>query len=290
MIGDVRAIRTTETRRRLFTTADALEAGVTEAELRWGQRTGRWRRVAQGVYAEGSAPPSAFDRLLAPVLRNGVARGRLAGVLHELDGVPLGPGHSRRRALPPERIVSVRGVPCANGVQTLIDLAHVLDDVRWEQALECGLRKRLLVLSELASARPARIRRVLALRPVGAPPTESLLETLMVQLIRTVPDVPEPTRQYQVFDIARVDLCWPEVGVFVELDGQQHKDQPVYDAKRETAVAAATGWLCGRFTWHQVVNIPATTRRDVAALVSAGRWRGSPGPPRRRGLGRSRTA
>jgi very-short-patch-repair endonuclease len=46
--------------------------------------------------------------------------------------------------------------------------------------------------------------------------------------------------------VARVDLCKPEIGLFLELDGQHHKDQPVYDARRETAVVAATGMLPGR--------------------------------------------
>ena len=67
--------------------------------------------------------------------------------------------------------------------------------------------------------------------------------------------------------VAKVDLCWPDLGIFIELDGQQHKDQPVYDARRQTAVSAATGWLCGRFTWKEVVELPTTTVRHLAELV-----------------------
>ena len=100
----------------------------------------------------------------------------------------------------------------------------------------------------------------------------------MVQLARTIPGLAPPTRQVQVFDadgvfIARVDLAWPDLGLFIELDGQQHKDQPVYDARRETAVTAATGWLCGRFTWREVVDLPVTTARRLAALVDSARGR-----------------
>lgn len=59
-----------------------------------------------------------------------------------------------------------------------------------------------------------RIRRVLALRPAGARPTESLLETLMIQPIRDVPSLPEPVRQQEIrvgaftfrLDISRLDL------------------------------------------------------------------------------------
>ena len=77
----------------------------------------------------------------------------------------------------------------------------------------------------------------------------------MVQLIRTVPDVPDPVRQLQV-GWALLDQSWPEIGLFIELDGQQHVGQPVYDARRETAVVAATGWLCGRFTWPRSCGCP----------------------------------
>ena len=93
----------------------------------------------------------------------------------------------------------------------------------------------------------------------------------MVQLARDIPGLPPPVRQYTVYDehgelIARVDLCWPQLGLFIELDGQQHKGQPVYDAMRETAVVAATGWLPGRFTWLEVVRLPNLTRRRLEAL------------------------
>ena len=121
------------------------------------------------------------------------------------------------------------------------------------------------------------MRRVLALRPPGAPATESLLETLMVQLARDIPGLPPPVRQFTVYDahgefVTRVDLCWPQLGLFIELDGQHHPGQPVYDARRETAVVAATGWLVGRFTWYEVVQIPKTTVRRLTALVDqAGR-------------------
>jgi very-short-patch-repair endonuclease len=94
----------------------------------------------------------------------------------------------------------------------------------------------------------------------------------MVQLTRTVPGLPEPVRQLEV-GWARVDLAWPELGLFVELDGEQHKDQARYDARRETAVVAATGWLCGRFTWTEVVRLPTSTARRLAALADQARRR-----------------
>ena len=276
--------------RHLFTTADARAAGITESALRWGVRTGRWRRIIRRVYGVGPEPPSTLDTARAHVLASGgCARGTLAGLLHGFDGVEeVDPDRRWRRPIPDDRITVVAGLPCIDALQTLLDLAAAVDDDTWEQALESALRQGVVALPELEVgarelgqgriAGAARIRRVLAQRPQGAPPTESLLETLMVQLARRLPGLPPPTRQYVVVDaggrfVARVDLCWPELGLFLELDGQRHKDQPEYDARRQTAVTAATGWLVGRFTWREVRYLPETTLRRLAELVEQARNR-----------------
>ena len=103
----------------------------------------------------------------------------------------------------------------------------------------------------------------------------------MVQLARTIPDLAPPVRQVNVVNghgdfVARVDLAWPDLGLFIELDGQHHLGQPLYDARRETAIVAATGWLCGRFTWREVVHLPIVTARHLDALVHQARRRPLP--------------
>jgi hypothetical protein len=283
--------------RTAFTTAQARVRGITEASLKWQVGKGTMQRVERGVYLDGTEPANAVERALAQVVAvGGVAAGSLAGVLHGLDSVhirrpfvavpathPTKRDDVMRRCYFVGDVGEARGIACTTGMQTLIELASSLDDITWEQALESALRKRLFVATELedrlevlgASRVPgtARIRRVLKLRPPGAPPTESLLETLMVQLIRIETNLPAPTRQVVVNNrhdqfIARVDLGWPDVGLFLELDGQQHKDQPVYDARRETAVVATTGWLPGRFTWYEETRIPKPTARRVEELYA----------------------
>jgi len=266
--------------RRIFTTE---ESNLTRPTLRWGVRTGKWQHLEREVYLEGSEPPTQFDRERGRVLAaRTAARGTLAGVLQGLDSVTLDGWATRRSSPPWLRSSTIGDVPCADGLTTLIDLAAVMDATTWEHALESALRKRLTtveaidgLLPELSRARTpgtALIRTVLGLRPAGTPPTESLLETLMVQLVRNIPGLAPPVRQFVVYDehgefVAKVDLCWPQLGLFIELDGQQHKGQPVYDARRETAVVAATGWLVGRFTWYEVVHVPRATVRRLAALV-----------------------
>ena len=273
--------------RRLFFSEEV----PTRAELRWGEQTGRWRRIDRGVWVEGSQKAGELDRARAAVMATGgVASHHLAAVLHGLDVVkldgtwvtvrPSGNGRRERvvrRALRPERVVTVAGLPCTDGFQTMIDLTRSLSDPVWEQALESALRKGLTSVGAFDDVLAMRVRRVFALRPVGAPPTESLLETLMVQLVRTVPGLPDPVRQFRVDEAhTRLDLAWPELGLFVELDGQHHKDQPVYDSRRETAVVVATGWLCGRFTWDEVVRIPHSTARRLGALADQARQRPVP--------------
>jgi len=283
--------------RRLFTIAEARATGVTSNALRWGVQVGRWSLVEDGVYVVGPDAPTPIERAIGAVLKTGgVASGTLAGQLLDLDSVGKlrspyvtvratrngrRPG-VRRKTLPRERIITVDGIQCTDALQTLVDLAAMVDDVTWEQMLESALRKRLTSLDAVTEAAATmarsrtpgvtRVRRVLTIRPVGAPATESLLETLMVQLARDVPGLEPPTRQLVVRTVddqfvARVDLAWPELGLFIELDGQQHRDQPVYDATRETAVVAATGWLCGRFTWTEVTRHRRHTIRRLAQLV-----------------------
>jgi len=261
----------------VFTTHEALADGLTLSALKWGEASGRWRRARKGVYVEGPDDPTALDHAVAEVVaRKGVASGALAGVLHGLDGVTLDGRAVRRRSVKPQPVVLLQGLPCTDGLQTMVDLAADLDDLVWEQALESALRKRLLTVAALDDALPAlgrarvpgtaRVRRVLALRPAGAAPTGSLLETLMVQLARTVPGLPPAVRQLRVGPYF-LDQSWPDIGLFLELDGQQHLGQPVYDARRETAIVAATGWLCGRFTWKEVVRVPVSTARRLGQIV-----------------------
>lgn len=283
--------------RRIFTAREAYKDGLTQSSLKWAVRSGEIIRISRGVFAEGSEPPTPLDIALSKVVAtDGVACGTLAATLHGLDGIYLKPpyatvpsrgrperGDIRRQDLFLHSIVEVNGVRCTNGLQTMIDLAHKSSDRTWEQALESALRKRLVTIADLdlslerlGRARTKgtrRIRRVLEIRPDGAPPTDSLLETLMVQLIRDHTTLPDPTRQFIVGAVSdprarRLDLAYPQHGLFFELDGEFHKGQPVYDARRETEVVAKTGWLPGRFTWTEVTRAPIPTARRVEEVFA----------------------
>jgi hypothetical protein len=258
--------------------------------------------VGRDVYRAGPHDPTHLERSVAvAVATDGTVSGALAALLLRFDAgaapvvdVTVDRTASakrsglRHRLLAPERVIEVAGFRCTDGLQTLVDLAYRLDDDRWEQALESALRFGYVDIPAIEEELPhlgrqrirgtRRIRRVLMVRPEGAPATESLLETLMVQIARLVPWLPPPQRQVDVFDghgnfVARVDLAWPELGLFIELDGEHHFGQPVYDANRETAVVAATGWFCGRFTWTECTTHRVATSRRLAAVAAQARRR-----------------
>ncbi len=286
--------------RDTFTTRQKA-AGKTPNAIRWATQTGTIQSVARAAFVDGPGDPSELERAVAIAsAADGVNSGKVAAELLGFDSIaadgadftvrPTASGRragTRRRVLAPERITVVHGIRVTSALQTLLDLAALVDADVWEQALESALRMQLTTIEAIETELPGlsrsrtpgvrTIRKVLARRPVGAPPTESLLETLMIQVIRDA-GLPDPTRQVRVWSesgriVARVDLAYPELGVFLELDGQYHLGQPVHDANRQTAVTAATGWLCGRFTWKEVTGQPKYTARRVAALLEQARRR-----------------
>jgi hypothetical protein len=277
--------------RRLFTTEQFVADGRTFTQLRSMTNAGLCVRVRRGVYAYGADDPSAFERSLAFMLAHEApVWGPVAAQLQGFDGITVTEEFTRRHQGAPvdPTIVVVDGHACTGPLQTLLDIAPFVTDDQWEQALEFTLRNALVVLTELEALVPGlskarthgvhRIRRVLAARPIGAPPTASILETWFVQLARLVPGLPPPLRQYVVTTrdglfVARVDFAWPELGIFIELDSRHHDDQQPYDASRQTRVATVTGWLCGRFRYRQVDRNPRWCARQLEQLVAQARAR-----------------
>lgn len=94
--------------------------------------------------------------------------------------------------------------------------------------------------------------------------------------------VPAPTPQYQLRDdigdlIARLDFAWPELGVWLEVDGRQkyvkylREGESVVDVvlrekERESMIAEITGWRCIRITWVDLADPEATVARIIRLL------------------------
>jgi very-short-patch-repair endonuclease len=254
---------------RLFTRREAIAADISDRQLERGVERGRYVRLAQGVYFMGGRQPTQFERRLAEALRTGhPVSGELAATIHGFDGFDA----------PPDG--DYTNVPLVPAHDALLAIASTTTDFRWEWALEWVLRNKRSTVAAVTDALKIQrrgngcIRRVLSVRPPDAPPTGSVLETMTVQLVRQDNRLPTPLRQVEVLRAyglrpAYVDLAWPDRGVFLELDGEQHKNQPRYDATRQTAVIAATGWLVGRYTWTDIVHQPASTLRSISSLLQA---------------------
>jgi very-short-patch-repair endonuclease len=224
---------------------------------------------------------------------------RAAGALLRLDGiaepfpeltVPSDPPairwafFHRSKDLQPFEVVEVDGLRCTDATRTLCDLGAVDDEGAVERALESALRRGLTSLPRLRwraeqLARPGRsgpgvLRRVLAERPAGAPPTGSELETRFLQCLRDH-EMPHPERQHVVRlgngRTVRLDAAWPRHLLFAELDGAGAHDgweARRRDMRRQTAVVAL-GWRPLRFTWDDVVNDPDGTGSAVRLALRA---------------------
>lgn len=79
-------------------------------------------------------------------------------------------------------------------------------------------------------------------------------------------------------EIARVDLAWPDLGVFLEFDGKvkyesrRREGESVVDCvlrekRRESLICEITGWRCIRITWADLYR-PAEVAARIRALFT----------------------
>lgn len=118
------------------------------------------------------------------------------------------------------------------------------------------------------------------------PRIESLLETRFYFLCFRN-SLPMPRPQVEIEDrgrvVARVDFAWPELGVFVEVDGKEKylkyrrpgesvADAVLREKRREDLVRRLTGWRCIRVTWSDLENpgtLIAMLLRELGRLPAA---------------------
>jgi hypothetical protein len=95
--------------------------------------------------------------------------------------------------------------------------------------------------------------------------------------------LPAPVPQYEIRDergglVARVDFAWPELGVFVEFDGnikyqallrpgESASDVVIREKRREERIVELTGWRCIRVTWSDLENPEALLQRIRRAIA-----------------------
>ena len=270
----------------VFTASQATSENVTPRQLAYYAEPGRrWVHVGPAVYWVPRLGGGWRRRLMAAQLWAGsdaTLSGQSAAAIIDLDGAdrravelclprrkraPNG-WTTRLRQVPPERVWVTEGLRHTDPLTTLTDLAAAPDDDPWEWALESALRRGLVDLAAVEASRLKRIRRVLAKRPSGCEATGSMLETQFVQLSRTVAVAPL-VRQYPVWGPdrieARLDLCWPQLGLFIEIDGAWHLSSGAqdYDRHRSNEVVSLLGWRPLRYRSADIRQRPRYTARKL---------------------------
>jgi hypothetical protein len=243
----------------LITRAQALAAGATDHMIQHRVTTGRWVRVAAGVYRIAGVPVTWNQRALAACRVSGagaVVSHRSAAVLWGVSGfrpgrleITVPPGRSNRNSLARVHRSAVSGVrrsgiPVTRPARTIADLAHVVSGDVLEEAVDDVLCRRLCRLEDL----PARgkLREVLAAWN-GDGLAEGVAEMRVVRGLLGAGLEP-PVRQYEIWHngvfVARVDLAYPPFRLAMELDGfRWHAGRRKYrsDRMRRNRVEAA-GW------------------------------------------------
>lgn len=267
----------------LVTRRRALAAGLTDRQIAGRVRSGRWERVAAGVYRIAGAPSTATQVLLTALLAAGpdaaaagVSSLALLGVgAHPLlPRITVPPSSSartpnaivRRSPVTDADLTWVGPIRATTPGRALLEAAAHVDpavlDGLVDEVLVRGSTKASHVLgairrSAAGSGRAGveHLRRSLDPWLSGVAP-ESPAE---MRLIRRLLDwhLPEPVRQHRVRLAedreVRLDLAWPDRRVGLEYDGERfHGPRRLQaDVEREEALRAR-GWWVGRADRHDL--------------------------------------
>ena len=277
MDADRGVTRFSEEHHGAFTTAHARLLGLTNDQIAKRIELGRWQIRYLNAYRLRGVPPSWKGDLLAACWAGGfraVASHRSAAALWDLAGGRRSmqeitcPRWRRARhdglvvheskAFDPIDGTVIDGIPVTTPERTLLDLGAVCHESIVEMALDAAEKRGLVTLASVRAAvtrlgRSGRngvgtLRRLLDDKSPGRKPTESEMETLMLQVIRRN-GLPEPVTQFEIrragLFVARVDAAYPQWHVAIEYDSYKHhtgRRAIDRDTDRRNRIAAA-GWL-----------------------------------------------
>jgi hypothetical protein len=292
----------------LVTRAQALEAGLTEAAVRWRVESGRWVCVQRGVYSTSPGRDDWQSKALAALLRIGLPSalcGPSAGFLWGLVphpgvdihvAVPVG----RRPETTPGVVVSrsryafertdERAWPHRIGVDhTVFDLAQGQPLDRAVALVAKAVQTRRTTVRNLRSAlgqRPNQAHHALLLEVLDdvAAGTESAAERRYTRDVERAHGLPSAVRQAAGAGDTRCDNDYESVRVKVEVDGRLgHAGwaNQQRDGRRDRRNAGAS-WLTVRVYWSDVAVTPCDTTLELEAVFRGRGWSGRARPCRRR--------
>jgi hypothetical protein len=275
--SDRKLARFSEEHHGIFATAHARLLGFTDDQIENRIESGRWQIRLLNAYRLAGVPLSWKGELLAACWAGGfraVASHRSAAALWDLAGGRRSiqeitcPRWRRARhdglvvhestAFDPVDATVIEGIPVTTPERTLLDLGAVCHESIVEMALDAAEKRELITLKSVRAAvlrlgRSGRngvgpLRRLVDARSPDRKPTESEMETLMLQVIRRN-GLPEPVTQYEIRRagrfVARVDAAYPQWHIAIEYDSyKHHTGQKAIDRdndRRNKVIGA--GWL-----------------------------------------------
>jgi len=179
-------------------------------------------------------------------------------------------------------LVVMSPVRAALEYTTVADVEHSLvevDDLLHRKLVElAALRARYAFMAQW----PGTLITDLVLRLADGR-SESVGETRARYLVWSQ-GLPRPEVNFPILDehgqeVARVDLAWPELGLFLEFDGKVKYQRPlkegespsevvVREKQREDMIRRLTGWSCIRIVWADL-HTPARTAARIRAMFQS---------------------
>jgi Protein of unknown function (DUF559) len=199
-------------------------------------------------------------------------------------------------ALPPDHVVSCRGVLLTSVPRTAIDLARTLPFAQGVAVADSALQAGLTSKSELAAViadcpRWPGLQRAREVTAFSDARSESVLESLSRAVFHQS-GLPPPDLQVWVGDddeiIGRADFLWRRYNTIGEADGAIKYQTPARartQLERDARLRAA-GYEVVHFTWAQITRAPAQVVDEIQVAFSRGGspvLRGRPGRPGRPG-------
>jgi very-short-patch-repair endonuclease len=295
----------------ILSRAQLLAIGLSPGQARVDIDNGRWRPLLPGVYASFTGPISTMARTWAAVLYAGSGAATshrtalwLGGLLEEAcDPVHVSIPASRRvlrqpgirihlsRALDDESQTIVH--PSANPPRIRLEGA-LLDQCEYESAGETAHLVLSAIQRRLTTA--DRIQRVLATRTrhrwrrllidILSEARDGVASPLELRYRRNVErnhGLPSGVRNRREQFPGRAstyrDVRYPQWTTIVELDGQEAhpRDEKFRDMRRDNRTTMA-GDAALRYGWRDVAGDPCAVAAQVAELLTARGWSGSPQP------------
>ena len=281
----------------LILRSQALGYGMTTAQIERRLRTGRWERMARGVYRHAATEQTRLSKLLAVCLaHDAVASHTSAAAVHNIDGYSL----DRIEVVAANRSPAVKGaklhksaqmdlarptvrkaIPVTGVARTVLDVAAVVSRRQLDDTIDAVLRDGRLRLWDLydvlvSHARRGRsgcgaLRAALDAR-LGDDRVPLSNWSRMVSDLLVGAGLDQPCFEYPIHAvdgklIAQVDLAYPHRNLAIELDSVRwhHNLQNFsHDRQRRNRLLLA-GWDVLNFTWDDYSRRPDQLCAAVAA-------------------------